>query len=150
MCDYSLHHVVSRPATVGDKLVTTKFVNTPTGGFAVVDNPNVAVWLRPGTELAFERDVECEPALGILPSRKIRQRLARFRQVNMEQPGVHHDALESPAVKSSWRRGCAKASRRPCCKCRPRFVASMLRRRRAGAPEWALSGRCPGSNRLAE
>ncbi len=99
MCDYSLHHVASRPATVGDKLVTTKFVNTPTGGFAAVDNPNVAVCLRPGTELAFEHDVECEPMLGILPSRKIGQRLARFRQVNMEQPCVHHDALEFPDGK---------------------------------------------------
>jgi hypothetical protein len=55
--------------------------------------------LRPGTELAFERDVECEPALGILPSRKIGQRLARFRQVNVEQPCVHHDALEFPDGK---------------------------------------------------
>jgi hypothetical protein len=99
MCDYSLHHVASRPAAVGDKLVTAKFINTPTGGFAAVDNANVAVCLRPGTELAFERDVECEPALGILPSRKIGQRLARFRQVNMEQPCVHHDALEFPDGK---------------------------------------------------
>lgn len=99
MCDYSLHHVASRPAKVGDKLVTTKFVNTPTGGFAALDNPNVAVCLRPGTELAFEHDVECEPALGILPSRKIGQRLARFRQINVEQPCVHHDALEFPDGK---------------------------------------------------
>ena len=99
MCDYSLHHVASRPAKVGDKLVTTKFVNTPTGGFAAVDNPNVAACLRPGTELAFERDVECEPMLGILPSRKIGQRLARFRQINVEQPCVHHDALEFPDGK---------------------------------------------------
>ena len=68
MCDYSLHHVASRPATVGDKVVTTKFVNTPTGGFAALNNANVAVCLRPGTELAFEHDVECEPILGILPS----------------------------------------------------------------------------------
>jgi hypothetical protein len=99
MCDYSLHHVASRPATVGDKLVTTKFVNTPTGGFAARDDANVAVCLRPGTELAFEHDVECEPVLGILPSRKIGQRLARFRQINMEQPCVHHDALEFPDGK---------------------------------------------------
>jgi hypothetical protein len=99
MCDYSLHHVASRPATVGDKLVTTKFVNTPTGGFAARDNANVAVCLRPGTELAFERDVECEPVLGILPSRKIGQRLARFRQINTQQPCVHHDALEFPDGK---------------------------------------------------
>ncbi len=99
MCDYSLHHVASRPAKVGDKLVTTRFVNTPTGGFAALDNVNVAVCLRPGTELAFERDVECEPAFGILPSRKIGQRLARFRQINVEQPCVHHDALEFPDGK---------------------------------------------------
>jgi hypothetical protein len=99
MCDYSLHHVASRPAKVGDKLMTTRFVNTPTGGFSAVDNPNVAVCLLPGTEIAFERDVECEPALGILPSRKIGQRLARFRQVNVDQPCVHHDALEFPDGK---------------------------------------------------
>jgi hypothetical protein len=43
VCDYSLHHLASRPAKVGDKLVTAKFVNTPTGGFAAGDNPNVAV-----------------------------------------------------------------------------------------------------------
>jgi hypothetical protein len=94
MCDYSLHHVASRPAKVGDRLVSTKFVNTPTGGFSGIDNPNVAVCLLPGTEIAFDQDVECEAALGILPNRKVGQRLARFRQVNMDQPCVHHDALE--------------------------------------------------------
>ena len=99
MCDYSLHHVASRPAKVGDKLITTKFVNTPTGGFSAIDNANVAVCLLPGTELAFEREVECEPALGILPSRKLGQAVARFRQVNLDQPCVHHDALEFPDGK---------------------------------------------------
>lgn len=99
MCDYSLHHVASRPARIGDKLTTSKFINTPTGGFSAVDDPNVAVCLLAGTELAFEQDVECEPALGILPSRKLGQRLARFRQVNMDQPCVHHDALEFPDGK---------------------------------------------------
>jgi hypothetical protein len=29
MCDYSLHHVVSRPAKVGDKLVVTEFGRSP-------------------------------------------------------------------------------------------------------------------------
>jgi hypothetical protein len=99
MCDYSLHHVASRPAKIGDKLVTTKFANTPTGGFATVDDTYVAVCLLPGTEIAFERDVECEPALGLFPGRKIGQRLARFRQINMDQPCVHHDALEFPDGK---------------------------------------------------
>ena len=99
MCDYSLHNVASRPAEVGDQIITTKFINTPTGGFSAVDDPNVAVCLLPGTEIAFEQEVECEPALGILPSRKLGQRLARFRQVNVDQPCVHHDALEFPDGK---------------------------------------------------
>jgi hypothetical protein len=99
MCDYSLHHVASRPAKVGDRLVSTKFINTPTGGFSGAENPNVAVCLLPGTEIAFERDVECEAALGILPSRTVGHRLARFRQVNLDQPCVHHDALEFPDGK---------------------------------------------------
>jgi hypothetical protein len=99
MCDYSLHHVASRPAKIGDKLISTRFINTPTGGFSAIDNPNVAVCLLPGTELAFNEDVQCEPALGILPSRKLGQRLARFRQINMDQPCAHHDALEFPDGK---------------------------------------------------
>jgi hypothetical protein len=97
MCDYSLHHVASRPAQVGDELRTTKFVNSITRGFSAVGEPNVAVCLLPGTELAFEKDVECEPTFGFLPIRKIRERVARFRQVDMDQPHVHHDALEFPS-----------------------------------------------------
>jgi hypothetical protein len=34
MCDYSLDFVASWPATVGDKLVTTKFKNSVNRGFA--------------------------------------------------------------------------------------------------------------------
>jgi hypothetical protein len=94
MCDYSLHHVATRPAKIEDRLVTTKFHNSITRGFAAVGEPRVAVCLMPGTELAFDRDVECEPALAIFPTKKIGQRVARFRQINMDQPTVHHDALE--------------------------------------------------------
>ena len=36
MCEYSLHNVASRPAKVGDKLVTTQFPGTITRGFASV------------------------------------------------------------------------------------------------------------------
>ena len=96
MCDYSLHLVTSRPAKVGDKLVSTKFLNSITRGFAAIGEPKVAVCLLRGTELAFENNVECEPALGFLPTKKIGQRLARFRQVNMENAVAHHDALEFP------------------------------------------------------
>src|SRR5258708_32088402 len=57
MCDYSLHHVASRPAKVGDNLVTTKFVNTPTRRFPALDNPNVEVCWRSVTLLAFVQDL---------------------------------------------------------------------------------------------
>ena len=95
MCDYSLHHVASRPARVGDKLVSTRFFNSITRGFAAVDEPNVAVCLLPGTELAFEEDVKCEAVYGFAHKR-LPHKVARFRQVNKEQPNVHHDALELP------------------------------------------------------
>ena len=43
MCDYSLHSVASRPAKVGDELITTQFPHTITAGFASIGEPNVAV-----------------------------------------------------------------------------------------------------------
>jgi len=58
MCDYSLHGVASRPAKVGDKLVTTRFCNTTTCGFSAVGEPNTAVCLLRGTEVGFENEVE--------------------------------------------------------------------------------------------
>ena len=97
MCDYSLDFVASRPAKVGDKLVTTKFKNSVTRGFAAVEEPTVAVCLLPGTEVAFEKEVTCEHVFKVFRSQKlIGQKLARFRQINLEQPNVHHDALEFP------------------------------------------------------
>ena len=95
MCDYSLHHVANRPAQIEDDLVTTRFDNSVTRGFAAVGAPNVAVCLLTGTELAFDENVECERFGGILPSKKIGQRLARFRQINAG-PLAHRDALVFP------------------------------------------------------
>ena len=98
MCDYSLHHVASRPAKIEDKLIVTKFNNSITRGFTAVGQPTVAVCLLPGTEVAFEENVEHEPSFGIniLPNKKISQRLARFRQINLDNAVAHHDALEFP------------------------------------------------------
>ena len=98
MCDYSLHNVATRPARIEDKLVTTKFSNSITRGFAAIGEPHVAVCLLPGTEIAFDENAECEPmfGIGILPNKKIGQRLARFRQINMQNAMIHHDALEFP------------------------------------------------------
>lgn len=98
MCDYSLLNAKSRKAAVGDQLVSAKFDNSITRGFAGVGKPDVAVCLLPGAELAFEENVEYEPVLGvgILPNKKLGQRLARFRQINVDNPCTHHDALEFP------------------------------------------------------
>ena len=98
MCDYSLHNVATRPAQIEDKLVTTKFNNSITRGFAAVGEPHVAVCLLPGTEIAFDQNLECEPwfGVGILANKKIGQQLARFRQINTHNAMTHHDALEFP------------------------------------------------------
>jgi hypothetical protein len=95
MCDYSLHNVASRPARVGDKLVSSSFLTSCTRGFAAVGEPNVAVCLLPGTELAFEESLKCESAYGF-SYKRLPHKVARFRQVNQDQPNVHHDALELP------------------------------------------------------
>ena len=96
MCDFSLEFVASRPAQVGDKLVSTRFDNSFTRGFAAVGEPGVAVCLLPGTELAFQKPVECKRGWGVLPNLVIEDTVARFRQINMDKPRAHHDALEFP------------------------------------------------------
>lgn len=96
MCDYSLHGVASRPAKVGDRLVSTRFPTSFTRGFAPVDSREMAVCLLPGTEIAFDHDVEIDAGFGFLPNKRIGERVARFRQVNMDRVNVHHDALEFP------------------------------------------------------
>ena len=61
--------------------------------------PRVAVCLLPGTELAFENEVECDASFRFLPTRKSTHKVARFRQVNLNRPAAHHDALEFPDGK---------------------------------------------------
>ena len=96
MCDFSLYSVRSRPAQVGDKLVTHNF-GTGTRGFAAVDDPKLAVCLMPGTELAFASEVAILPH-GLLgwKTKTTNHRTAIFRQVNKETSVAHHDALENP------------------------------------------------------
>jgi hypothetical protein len=96
MCDYSLHLVASRPAHVGDKLVATDFARSITRGFSAVGEPDVAVCLLPGTEIAFEHEVQYDRAFSLFGKARIEHKVARFRQVNMDDPHVHHDALEFP------------------------------------------------------
>lgn len=97
MCDYSLHHVASRPAKTGEKLVSTKFNGSSTRGFTAVGEPDVAVCVLPGTELGFQARVEYESGFHFFkPRHRLAGTVARFRRVNVEQPQMHHDALEFP------------------------------------------------------
>jgi hypothetical protein len=96
MCDFSLYSVKSRPAKVGDKLTTHDF-GTGTRGFAAQEDENVAVCIRPGTELSFADEVCCIPTgLFAWRGKTIAHKTAIFRQVNKARLTAHHDALEFP------------------------------------------------------
>jgi len=90
MCDYSLMHVKSRPASVCDKLRTRNF-GTGTRGFAACDDPTTAVCVLPGTELAFNSELCVYGSPG-----PTAHKTAIFRQINQEKKWRHHDALEFP------------------------------------------------------
>jgi hypothetical protein len=96
MCDYSLNHVASRPARVGDILTSTRFCNSITRGFAAEGEQEVAVCLLPGTEVAFEKEVQYEYGWSTYRTLRLAQTMARFRQIDTEKPHTHHDALEFP------------------------------------------------------
>jgi hypothetical protein len=107
MCDYSLHHVSSRPAKVADKLVTMELAKSSTRGFAAVGElgaklvihdtpPGVAVCLLPGTELAFDDDVRYDRAFSFFGKARVNHKVASFRQIDVNDPHVQHDALEFP------------------------------------------------------
>jgi hypothetical protein len=95
MCDYSLHHVKTRPAKVGDQLVTCEFDRTLTRGFASPGDWDVAVCLLPGTELSVSNNLR---RIRLWPWSKniIDHKTAIFRQINLANPRAHHDALEFP------------------------------------------------------
>ncbi len=94
MCDYSLHAVASRPAVVGETLITTTFRGTSTRGFASESDPSVAVCLLPGTELAFEQEVKYDNRW--IWTRTIDSRVGKFGKIDPHVHDRHHDAIEFP------------------------------------------------------
>ena len=94
MCDYSLHAIASRPAKVGETLISTNFRGTSTLGFASPLEEGVAVCLLPGAELAFEKNVRCRA--GWFGSRSLNFNVAQFCKIAPDVPGQHHDALAFP------------------------------------------------------
>jgi hypothetical protein len=94
MCDYSLHAVASRPAKVGETLVSTTFRGTSTRGFASENDLSVAVCLLPGTELAFANDVRYDNRW--IWTRTIHSRVGKFAKLDAHISDRHHDAIEFP------------------------------------------------------
>jgi hypothetical protein len=69
------------------RLIDEQFLETPWYG-----SRQMARHLR-----RFETEVECEHVFKVFRSQKlISEKVARFRQINLEQPNAHHDALEFP------------------------------------------------------
>src|SRR3989442_15481596 len=79
MCDYSLHRVRTRPAKVGEKLVTHNF-GTGTRGFAAPEDCSVAVSVLPGNQLAFEAPVKYQTTFNIRA--RTGHPIACFPQIN--------------------------------------------------------------------
>jgi hypothetical protein len=94
MCDYSLHAVASRPAEVGETLITTTFPGTSTRGFASETEPEVAVCMLPGTELAFAENVRYDRRW--IWTREVNFRVGKFGVTDPHALDQHHDAIEFP------------------------------------------------------
>jgi hypothetical protein len=82
MCDYSMHAIASRPAKVGETLVSTDFRGSSTRGFASAEETQVAVCLLPGTELVFEQNVTYRGRW--FGSKKVPFSVAQFCKLNPE------------------------------------------------------------------
>lgn len=98
MCDYdyNVHFITWRPAKAGDKVVTTVIRKSTTRAFTAVGEPNVAVCLLSGTELAFDNNVQYDRSFNLFKKASIDHRVARYRQVNIHDPSINQGALEFP------------------------------------------------------
>src|SRR4030081_2218096 len=94
MCDYSLHAVATRPAQVGETLITTTFRGTSTRGFASESDPAVAVCMLPGTEVAFAEEVKYDNRW--IWTRSTSFRVGKFNAIDPHVRDRHHDAIEFP------------------------------------------------------
>jgi hypothetical protein len=94
MCDYSLHAVATRPAKAGETLITATFRGTSTRGFASEDEPEVAVCLLAGTELAFAENVKYDSRW--IWTRRANFRVGKLGEIDRHLPDRHHDTIEFP------------------------------------------------------
>jgi hypothetical protein len=86
---------VSQVAEAGDRLVTTGSARRNSCGFARVGEPDVAVSLIPGTELAFDKVIQYRRRFSVLRFCG-GHRVAEFRHFRCRDPDVSYDAIELP------------------------------------------------------
>jgi hypothetical protein len=86
-----LRLITARPVELTETIVTTEFFGTRTCGFASPFNPTTAICLGPGTEIAFDENAYIQGKQFRWP---VKDRLARFRQIDFGKRTQHHDALE--------------------------------------------------------
>jgi hypothetical protein len=98
MCDYSLHAVATRPAKVGETLISTTFRGTSTRGFASESELRSRSACFPGTELACASNVEYDNRW--IWKRVSSFRVGKFGVIAPDVPDRHHDAIEFP--DGSW------------------------------------------------
>jgi len=87
--------VKTRDAALHDQLVTTDF-RTGTRGFACVTDPECAVCVKPGTEIAFDAPIQFYNPDSIVTIVSGKYTAAVFGQVNKANKMAHHDCLEFP------------------------------------------------------
>ena len=86
--------MATRPAQVGETLITTTFRGTSTRGFASEREPDVAVCMLPGTELAFADNVKYDSRW--IWTRQVNFKVGKFGVIDKHIPDRHHDAIEFP------------------------------------------------------
>ena len=122
MCDYSLHNVASRPAKVGDKLVTTKF-DFLTRGFAAIGEPNVAVCLLPApkwhSRARWSATIRLAACCRACSSVNLEIRWLDSGRSTWTARTCITTPWNSPMGRSCWSPVSARASGRRCCSCRP-------------------------------
>lgn len=62
----------------------------------------MAVCPLPGAEIAFEEVAHYDRSFSLLAKARVEHKVARFCQINGDDPHVHHDALDFLTV---WSRG---------------------------------------------
>jgi hypothetical protein len=70
---------IQRRASIGDKLITKGSATSGCSGFGLVEEPDATVYLIPGTELAFDKDIQYHDRFSVLRFR-VEHKKARFRQ----------------------------------------------------------------------